>query len=66
MVEHITLEFNTRGDTVYTNVSDYNIETVDPEIVIQALYDLAHCEEKSWLRWCKKQEMEEALQSRRN
>lgn len=64
--ESITLEFNTVGDVVHTRVTNYSVETVDPEIVIQALYDLAHDEERSWLRWCRKQEMKETLQSRRN
>ena len=66
MTESITIEFEPTKRSIKVRVSEYNVPTIDPEIIIQALYDLARDEEKSWLRWCKKTEMEDVLQNRRN
>ena len=66
MKESITVEFEPTGHSVNVRVSEYNIDSISPEIVIQALYDLARNEERSWERWCAKVDMEEDLQKRRN
>ena len=67
MQEKITIGFDTdKNDTVHVSILEYTMDEVSPEIMIQALYDLARSEEKSWRDWCKKKEMEEDLQNRRN
>ena len=65
--EKITIGFDTdKDDVVHVRILEYEMDEVDPEIMIQALYDLAWDEERSYRRWCKKREMEEDLQRRRN
>ena len=65
--EKITIGFDTdKNDVVHVSILEYGMDTVDPEIMIRALYDLARDEEKSYRRWCKKKEMEKDLQRRRN
>jgi len=66
MTESITVKFDKKPNDIVQVTLDYGIESIDPEVVIEALYDLAREEEESWLRWCEKQRMEEALRSRRN
>ena len=65
--ERITIGFDTdKSDVVHVSILEYTMDEVDPEIMIQALYDLARDEEKSYRQYCKKREMEEDLQRRRN
>ena len=66
-MESITIGFDEdRNGTVHVSVMDYNINMVDPRIMIQALYDLAKGEERSYRLFCVKKEMEKDLQKRRN
>jgi len=66
MTESITVKFDLDPNDVVHVTLDYDVTSIDPEIVVQALRDLARSEEKSWLRWCEKQKTEETLRSRRN
>ena len=66
MTEYIKIKFDTDKDDVVHVTLDYEIDEVPPGIMIQALYDLARSEEKSYRQYCKKIDMEEDLQRRRN
>ena len=65
--EKITIGFDTdKDDVVYVRILEYEMDEVDPEIMIQALYDLAWDEERSYRRWQAKKRAEERLHQRRN
>ena len=64
--EYITVKFDTDEKDVVHVTLDYEIESIPPRIVVDALRDLADDEERSYKQWCKKREMEEDLQKRRN
>ena len=66
MTEFIKVKFDTDEEDVVHVPLDYEMDTVDPEITIEALYDLARSEERSYMQWCRKKEMERDLQERRN
>ena len=51
MKESITIEFEPTRRSVKVRVSEYNVPTIDPEIIIEALYDLARDEERSYRAW---------------
>ena len=65
MSESITIVFTEENDKVVVTLS-YDVSTIDPDIVIDALYDLAESEEKSWKRYQVEKQMEENLRKRRN
>ena len=51
MSEFITIKFDRKpNDVVQVTLADW-VKSIDPEVVIEALYDLARDEEESWLRW---------------
>ena len=64
--EFIKIKFDTDERDVVHVTLDYEMDEVDPEIMIEALYDLARDEERSYQLFCVKKEMEEDLQNRRN
>jgi len=64
--EFIKVMFDTDEKDIVHVTLDYEMDTVDPEILIQALYDLARDEERSYRQWYKKKEMENDLQRRKN
>ncbi len=66
MTEFIKIKFDTDKEDVVHVTLDYEMGTVDPEIMIQALHDLARGEERSYRLFCVKKEMEKDLQERRN
>jgi len=49
-MQNINVIFTEEDDKVMVTL-EYNIDSIPPEIVIQALYDLAKSEEVSWKRW---------------
>ena len=49
-MQNINVIFTEEGNKVMVTL-EYNIDSIPPEIVIQALYDLAKSEEVSWKRW---------------
>jgi len=65
--EKITIGFDTdKDDVVHVRILEYEMDEVDPEIMIQALYDLAWDEERSYRRWQAKKQAEKRLYERRN
>ena len=48
--EFITVKFDTDEEDIVHVSLDYQVDSISPEIVIQALYDLAEGEEVSWRR----------------
>jgi len=65
-MQNINIVFIEEEDGEVSVTVDYNIDTVSPEIVVQALYDLAEGEEKFWKRWLGKMYTERRLYVRRN
>ena len=49
-MQNINVIFTEEDNKVMVTL-EYNIDSIPPEIVIQALYDLAESEEVSWRRW---------------
>jgi len=66
VTEFIKIKFDTDRENVVHVTLDYEMDTVDPEILIQALYDLARDEEVSYRRYQTKKRAEERLHDRRN
>ena len=64
--EFIKIKFDTDKDDIVHVTLDYEMDEVPLDIMIQALYDLARSEEKSWRDWCRKKEMEDNAYERRN
>ena len=59
MTESITLKFDvTPGEQedLISVTLDYNLDTIDPLLVVEALRDLADSEERSYLMWIARQE----------
>ena len=66
MTEFIKIKFDTDEEDVVHVTLDYEMDTVDPEILIQALYDLADDEARSYRRYQAKRCAEGRLHDRRN
>jgi len=62
MTESITLKFAQGSETDVVSLDiDWDLNTIDPLLVVEALRDLADSEERSYLKFLVKQEGPEVL-----
>jgi len=66
LTEFIRIKFDTDEDNIVHVSLDYEMDAVPPEIMVQALYDLARDEARSYQQWCTRKAREEELYNRRN